>query len=524
MTLHPRPYQQEVIDGAAEAWREHRRIAAVLATGAGKTVVFSHIAAMALAAGRPTLVIAHRTELIDQATDKLKQVNPTARIGRFKGTTKQWRADIVVASVQTASRPGGLSLLKAAGFGLVVVDETHHVAAPSYQTVLRELGCFAPDGPLTLGVTATLDRADGLSLGDTFEVVVDPQIGLIDLIRSDPPYLVRPRGIRVRIAELDLARVRRTAGDLNAGQLGQAMTQAMAPRRIVEAWQEHAKGRPTVAFLPTLTVSRDTAAAFRDAGFVAEHLDANTPEDDRKRALERFRAGDIDVLTNVGLFTEGTDLPNIGCVIMGRPTSSSTLYQQMVGRGLRMHPGKNDCVVLDFTGVTGRHKLATLVSLNGAPRPDDIPDDLLLYEDELEEQEPGDEPDAVVEPPAYADGETVHELVDLFGESHSNWLRTPGGVWFIPAGPDGFVYLDQLPDDRYRVRWAAGNRSGEIQSDMELEYAMAAGDEFVAARPIWQAERTAPWRARSAGRGRTRGEVADARAIARAAALLDRDR
>lgn len=522
--MKPRGYQQQVIDGAGELWRTNRRIAAVLATGAGKTVIFSHIAKQAHAAGRPTLVIAHRTELIDQAIDKLRQVNPTAKVGMFKGPVKQWRADIVVGSVQTASRPAALELLKAAGFGLVVVDETHHVAADTYQRVLRELGCFDPAGPLTLGVTATLDRSDRLSLGDTFEAVVEPQVGLLDLIRSDPPYLVRPRGIRVRIPGLDLARARKTAGDLNAHDVGAAMTAVMAPQRMVEAWVEHAKGRPTVAFLPTVDVSVDTAQAFRDAGFVAAHLDAATPDHVRKETLDRFRAGEVDVLCNVGLFTEGTDLPMISCIMMGRMTMSGSLYQQMVGRGLRMHPGKTDCLVLDFCGVAGRHGLATLVSLNGAPRPDDVPDDLLIYEQDDVVDPAGDESDAEpTEREPYADGDTVHELFDLFGESHSNWLRTPGGTWFIPAG-QGFVYLAGRGGDRYDVSWLVGDGSahGVERFDLQLEYAMAAGDEYVAARPIWQAERDAPWRKLRVRGGRTKGEVADDRAIARAAALLDR--
>src|SRR5690349_13252803 len=440
-----RGYQTELVNGSLKLWREgFRRIAMVMATGGGKTPTAMTLAELSLAADLPVLWLAHRTELIDQAVDKAEQVAPGRRIGRMQATTKQYRAELVVGSVQTCSTVTSLNLLKSRRWGLIVVDETHHIAAETYQRILCELGAFEPDGPLVLGVTATLDRADGLALGNTFEAVVDPRIGLIDLIRHpDGPYLVPPRGIRVLIDGLNLDKIRRVAGDFNSGHLGRAMSDAMAPAKIVEAWIEHAKGRPTCAFLPTVAFSIEQAQAFNDAGFVAVHLDGTTPAAERARVLEEFRAGTVDVLCNVNLFTEGTDLPSIACVILGAPTSSSNRYQQQVGRGLRLYPGKNDCVILDVTGVTRRHKLATLVNLGGADRPEEVPDDLLMYEeDDLAPTVDVDEPDAgeggEAEQVEYADGPLTHELIDLFGQAHSAWLRTPGGTWFVPAGP-GFL-------------------------------------------------------------------------------------
>jgi len=528
-----RPYQLELVNGALDLWRQgFRRIAGVMATGGGKTPTAMSIAGLSLDAGLPVLWIAHRTELIDQAIDKARQVAAGRRIGRLQGRDKQYRAEIVVGSVQTAATKSTLPLLKTRRWGLIVIDETHHATADTYVRILRELGAYDEGGPLVLGVTATLDRSDGRALGEVFEAIIEPQIGLIDLIRHpEGPYLVPPRGVRVKIAELDLAHVRRVAGDFNSGALGAAMSAAMAPKRIVEAWIEHAQGCPTIAFLPTVALSIEQAQAFTDAGIPAVHLDGTTPAADRARALDDYRAGRIVVLCNVGLFTEGTDLPSTSCVILGRPTSSSTLYQQMVGRGLRLHPGKRFCWILDVTGVTGRHRLATLASLGGAPGEEEIPDDLLMYEDDGTETElpvTGADNDAAgeAEPIEYADGDLAHELVDLFGESHSSWLRTPGGRWFVPAGTQGFVFL--VPSmsgeaDRYDVRWMTFDRGHEglIRSDMELGYAMAAADEFVAERPMWQAERNAPWRSLRHRSGKTKGEVHDEQMIARAAHLFD---
>lgn len=415
----------------------------------------------------------------------------------------------------------------------VVVHNCHHVAAPSYQNVLKEVGCFRPDGPLFLGVTATLDRADGLSLGDTIEAVAEPRIGLMDLIRQG--YLVRPRGIRVKIRDLDLDGVRKVAGDLNQGQLGAAMHAAMAPQKLVEAWTEHAKGRPTIAFMPTVAVSEEVAAAFREAGHDFRHLSDKTHPRERAATLEAYRRGEVVGLCNVGLFTEGTDLPTTGCVIL-KMTSSSTLYQQMVGRGLRLHDPaacecpvqpcevgvKSDCIILDPSGVAKRHTLATLVSLAGAPSEGEVPDDLLMYEeDDLEEQE---REAADVAPIEYEDGDALdHELFDMFGESSTSWMRTPGGRWFVPV-PDGFIYLARDDLGYWSACWRS-EKYGDGVIDgalLTIEDAMLAGEEYIAARPMWQADRNAPWRSmRTWGSTRTKGEIADEKAMIRAAQLLD---
>jgi superfamily II DNA or RNA helicase len=527
-----RSYQQELVQGALALWGEgHRRIAAVMATGGGKTPTAMTIAELSIAAGHPVLWIAHRTELIDQAIDKAKQVAPSRRIGRVQGRDKQYRAEIVVASIQTASTDSTMRLLKERTWGLIIVDETHHITASTYMKLLRELGAFDAEGPLVLGVTATLDRSDGQALGQVFEQVVKPQIGLIDLIRHpEGPFLVPPRGIRVKIAGLDLDKVKRVAGDFNSAALGRAMSDAMAPKRIVEAYIEHAQGRPTVAFLPTVAISIEQAQTFNDAGIAAVHLDGTTPAPARAEALEAFRRGEITVLCNVGLFTEGTDLPSIACVILGRPTSSTSLYQQMVGRGLRLHPGKVDCVILDVSGVTSRHRLATLVSLHGADRPEDVPDELLMYEPDEDEvlaeaQTEQTEPDAgEPEPIPYVDGDLAHELVDLFSASHSTWLRTTGGTWFIPVGAAGYLFLRYVGDDRYDLVGLTPHGAQHVLRDtMEIGYAMAAGDELITANPMWQADRDASWRKLRAYRSvRTRGEIADERAVAFVSAQLDR--
>lgn len=519
MTIVARPYQQAMIDGALELWgRGRRRIAGVACTGAGKTVVIAKIAKMSWDAGRPVLVLAHRRELLDQAIDKLRQVNPDARIGLMKGSVKEYRADIVVGSVLTCATPGGLALLKSRQWGLIVVDEAHHSAAPTYQRILHELGAFTADGPLVLGVTATLVRTDALALGETFEDVIEPTVGLLDLIRQG--YLVPPRGIRVKISDMDLRTVRKVAGDLNQGQLGAAMTAGMAPQRIVEAWTEHAKGRPTLAFLPTVAVSKELAEAFREAGFTAEHVDDQSTDDHRTGVLKSSAAGELDVICNVGLFGEGTDMPWLSAIIL-RLTMSPIVYTQQLGRGLRLFPGKKDCVILDPAGVTGRHKLATLVNLDGGADATvgELPDELLIYEDDI----PDVTEDEDVEPavPEYVDGTVEHELVDLFGESHSAWQRTDGGRWFLPVAA-GFVYLEKVGPNQYDVCWRNGHSRGALSRSCDIGYAMAIGDDYVSQYPATSAGKDELWRKLPGRRkGFTRGQEHDDAAKRRASAALD---
>lgn len=521
-TLHD--YQQDVVNGAFDLWkRGHRRIAAVMATGGGKTVTFSWVIRAAVAAGAPILVLAHRRELIFGAAATVAEVNPDATVGVLLGSRKEWRSQVVVGSIQTASTPTTLARLKLRQWGLIVIDETHHVVATTYMRILRELGAYDADGPRVLGVTATLDRADGQALGQVFEAVVEPQVGLLELIRRG--FLVPPRGVRVKIDNLDLDKVKRVAGDFNSSALGQAMSDAMAPKRIVESYLEHCPDAPAVAFLPTVAVSIEVAEAFNAAGVVAVHLDGSTPDAVRDQALEDFRAGRIQVLCNVGLFLEGTDLPLIRCVILGRPTSSPTVYVQQVGRGLRTHAesGKKFCWVLDCCGVTGRHRLATMANLFGADRPEDIPDELLMYEEDFDQdQEPDDEPSGEVVETTYVDGAVSYEEISLFGESASTWLQTAAGTWFVPAGSVGYLFLQPTPDGNFELTGITHAAQRYTLTDpLPLARAQAAGDEVVAANPIWQADRAAAWRLTRGRGGRTRGEIFDEKAIAAASALID---
>jgi superfamily II DNA or RNA helicase len=424
----------------------------VAPTGAGKTVMFSHLIRDEFIEFPDTraVVLVHRDELADQALDKIHQVAPGLRAGKVKADSNDVTADVVVASVQTLAVGSRLDQLKATEqehgpLALVVVDECHHAVAPSWRRVLDALGCFNPEsGAHVVGFSATLARGDGIGLGSVWQEVAYA-ISLTRLIRRG--HLADVRGIQVKVEDLDLSGVRRSGGDYQAGALGAAIDESAAPETIAKAYLEHAADRPGMVFAPTVDTAVAIDNALNGAGIVTATVTGETPREERQLIYKRSREGDVQVLANCMVLTEGFDAPWISCAVIARPTQSAPLYTQMVGRVLRPWPGKVDALVLDVVGASSNHKLATLIDLQpGAVST--IREDQTLTEaiEEAELDALRDEQ----EREAYArQSRLTAKLVDLFAQSRSVWLRTEAGVWFIPTR-DGEVFL-----------WPADARGGE---------------------------------------------------------------
>ena len=449
-SIRMRPYQREAIDAVTAAWAEGiRRPAIVLATGLGKTCIFSQLASEFIAReNRRVLILVHRDELADQAMSKVAGIAPDLSVGKVKASYNEVRADVVVASVQTLSRPKRLADLLACHrstgpIGLVIQDEVHHGAAPSFQKIYDAFGCGAEGGALFLGVTATLARGDGVGLGAVVDEVVYER-SIAWGIKNK--FLSPVRGVAVRAPELDLSGVKSSRGDYQVNELGQALTESGALDVIPKAYTEHASDRPGVVFSPTVSTAEYTAEILRDAGISSAVISGETPRDDRLRIFEDYRTGRVQVLSNCMVLTEGFDAPHTSCIVVARPTQSNPLYIQMVGRGTRTYPGKTDCLVLDVVGAGATNKLKTLVDLEPG-----------IFSD----PKPCEECDRVpcVCPCAGCGGprpckechqETELELeqgktgdLDLFAGSSQSWLVTRGGVMFIPAGEAGEVLLWQ---------------------------------------------------------------------------------
>ena len=338
-----RPYQSACVESVLTKFRERGKLLAVLPTAAGKTVIFSHTAER-FQPGR-TLILAHREELLTQAADKLTRATGIVAETECGDDYASLTAPVVVASVQTLMREKRLHRWPRDHFNLVVVDEAHHALAESYQ---RVLGYFDGHAKI-LGVTATPDRGDKKSLGAYFEDIAF-EVSLHELIEQG--YLARI-AVRTMPVEIDLASVRTLAGDYSDADLGDAIEPAL--REIVSAMRAAIGTRKTIVFLPLIRTSRRFVELCEEAGLSAAHIDGQS--EDRADILARFAAGEFQILSNSMLLTEGFDEPSVSCVVCLRPTKIRALYAQIIGRGTRLHPGKDNLLVLDFLWMTGRHSL-----------------------------------------------------------------------------------------------------------------------------------------------------------------------
>jgi len=336
-----RPYQQIAVDSTIAGFGKYQRQLGVLPTGGGKTIVFCKLAEYFLRYGR-TLILAHREELVDQAIHKLHSAT-----GLFASKEKaqhkaSLNSDIVVASVQSMQRR--LSKWPKNHFALLVADEAHHAISNSWQQVLTHFSSAK-----ILGVTATPDRGDKQNLGKYFESIPF-EVHLFDLIHQG--YL-SPISVKSIPLKIDLGDVRQTAGDYNASDLGNSLRPYF--HSIAQAIRDEAVFRKTLVFLPLVATSLEFVEVCRSEGLNAEHIDGESK--DRSEILSRYSRGEIDVLCNAMLLTEGFDDTKIDCVVTLRPTRSRSLYCQMVGRGTRIAPGKSDLLLLDFLWLHEKHRL-----------------------------------------------------------------------------------------------------------------------------------------------------------------------
>jgi DNA repair protein RadD len=317
-----RPYQMAGVERAREHVRAGRkRVILCLPTAGGKTVVAAHIIASARAFDKKVLFVAHRLELIDQAVSQLARWGVTD-VGVIRADDHRTNAmmPVQVATIQSLSRR---SAPKA---DFIFIDECHRSLANSYLRLLE----IYPDG-VFFGLTATACRADGKPLKDFFQAI-EPIAMYSDLVRDK--FIVEPRCFGVEHVP-DLSGVRTVAGDFVLDGLEKAMTESYVLGDTLSEYRAKANGRRTVIFACTVKHSRAIEEEFLKAGVRVAHVDASTPEDDRRAISTKLRTGEIEVVTNVGIYTEGWDEPSVKCLILARPTKSLVLYMQMCGRGLR---------------------------------------------------------------------------------------------------------------------------------------------------------------------------------------------
>ncbi len=389
-----RPYQQAAYDAVIKSFADTPTALIVMPTGTGKTIVLAHLCKHFLP--KRCLILAHREELIYQARNKIRRVcdidpdiemasNWAAETSHFRGPSP-----IVVSSIQTqvsgSEQQKRMHRFNPHEFGLVVVDEAHHVAAKTY---LNTLAHYQQNPNLkVLGVTATPDRADTKALGRVFKAC--PYIyGIEDAI--DDGWLTPIDQQYVVCRDLDFSKISTTAGDLNQGELGRELQTERALHEMVSPTIEIVGNRKTLFFAVNVEQAERTCEIFnRHREGMAACVFGKTDKDIRARVLADFSTGKTQVLVNVGVATEGYDEPSIEVVAVGRPTKSRSLYCQMVGRGTRTSGASVDTcedadtrklaisqshkprlLVLDFVGNAGRHKLISTADVLGGRYCDD---------------------------------------------------------------------------------------------------------------------------------------------------------
>lgn len=372
-----------------------------MATGCGKTATFTNIKRK----GR-VLVLAHREELV---TQPIKYYD--CPVGIEMASNNSNGEPVVIASIMSLTHR--LEKFKPDEFDMIIIDEAHHAAANSYKKIIQY---FKPR--LLLGFTATPNRGDSVRLDDVFSKIIF-QRDLVWAIKSK--YLTDIHCLRVNIG-YDISKVVRRMGDFATGELESVMNTDMLNGAISEAYQKHAKGQTLI-----FAVSVEHAQAIADMIPGAVAVTANTKN--RDELIRKFTNREIPVLVNCMIFTEGTDMPLVETIMIARPTSNSSLYTQMVGRGLRLSPGKEKLILIDLVGTTGKANLMTAPSLLGidlntvpANKQEEIEGDLFDLPDII--QEKADCPDSWIR---------NIEIVNLWAKvqeynTHNvNWFKMPNG-------------------------------------------------------------------------------------------------
>lgn len=362
-----RPYQTEAISSAEQVLRTAQGALLVMATGTGKTFTAVGLCERLRHRLGRVLWLAHRGELLEQAQRSFARGagHLTCEIEMAdQRVSRLPLPDVVCASVQTM-QGRRLESFAPDDFGVLVIDEAHHSTAASFTAIVDHFSAAK-----RVGLTATPDRHDGQALRKVFDQVAYVY-DIRDAIRDG--YLAPIRAKQVEVDGLDLSDLKRRTGDFSVEDLDAIMSEEGHLHEVVRPTLEIAGDRPTLVFGVTIEHARKLVDVFtRYRGGCARSIDGGMDAKERKAILSDFEAGRFQYLVNVALLTEGVDLPFVSCVSMARPTLSRALHTQMVGRALRLHPGKAEALVLDFVGNTGKHALVTTLDILGGDETDEV--------------------------------------------------------------------------------------------------------------------------------------------------------
>jgi superfamily II DNA or RNA helicase len=490
--ITPREYQLEALEAVSSSLqRGIKRQLICLPTGTGKTIIF---ALLTKEWNRRTLVLAHTEELIKQAVEKFRIVWPEVDIGIVKAELDEVDKSVVVASVQTACRNRRLQKLTEQNFGLMIIDEAHHAAAPSYEKVIKELGFLSDDSEkLLIGVTATPKRGDGVGLSSIFQEITFER-SMSTMIRGG--YLSYLIGKQI-FTKIDISSIGLQHGDFVQSDLAKVVNIPSRNRLIVDNYKINAADRKkTLAFCVNIQHAKDLAEIFNISGISSSPIYGALDEEERSKILDDFSNGKYKVLTNCQLLTEGFDEPQIDCVIMGRPTASSALFTQMIGRGTRTFPTKNNCLVLDFTDNSSRHKICTSQNtLDGSVASLDHSGETLVNEISRIVDE-----DKIVDSRYVSAVRVMEEKIqniDFFNTAAFAWTPV-GSHWHLRLN-DGIDVWVRKVINGYCTTVEQGDKIIQLSKiELPLDYALGVAEEWSRKRDNKLARRDAPWRSQPA--------------------------
>ena len=351
-----RDYQRDLLEQVQKVLDpEKARIMVQLPTGGGKTVIAAHLLAGYLTDGRKALWITHRNELATQTRNMLRNsagVNVSPQASWARSTPAPHIPNgVVILMAQTATRRADESgVWSEYGIGdLMIIDEAHHATARGWQKIIRSWP------GRVLGMTATpwrLSKREGFNhLFD--DLICGPQVGELQAQKflCKSTVLFPPHEDRIKGGEIG------SIGDYTERGIEQANLPDVMTVRALNFWQEETPRRQTIIYAVSVQHAHNLKTVFNDAGVVAEVMLGSTESNERADIITKFRDGHLRVLINVAVATEGFDLPDASCIVIARPTTSLSLYLQMVGRGMRPKPNDGDCMILDLAGNTQAHNL-----------------------------------------------------------------------------------------------------------------------------------------------------------------------
>ncbi|KAG9304041.1 hypothetical protein G9A89_005951 [Geosiphon pyriformis] len=464
-----RPYQKECIDLCLKKFLNDniKRQIVSLPVGSGKTVIFTNLL-KEIPSPSPeankVLIIAHRQELLDQAHKHIVARLPDLLVEIDQGSRRaELIGDVIIASVQSLTNQSSPRLEKydPSKFKAIIIDEAHHASAMTYRKILGHFGADKPETRIFVwGCSATIRRHDGVALGILFDEITYHR-SFLDMIRENWLCNIKITTVKTNV---DLSNLK-SKSDFQVGELSRTVNIRERNELIVRTYLKCAGERKsTLVFAVDIDHVERLTEAFREHGVVTHGITGRTRKSVRSALLNEFKNGSFPVLVNCGILTEGTDIPNIDCILMSRPTQSSVLFQQMLGRGMRRAEGKENCLVIDFVDSYLKfNKIKTMPTLLGLEPSAELKEkDVAEFASQLEKEKKSQVQEStrkqIINNLEITEWENPFELLADCPEasfleemSPNAWVRVASEAYVLSLPEHTILRLEKEKDGMYRV-------------------------------------------------------------------------